>query len=199
MARLVQSSPTVTRIVMLASVLVVAGCLDHEDDRVQFDEGFEVCGACNWTTTGDVEIVTTNHPGEHAARLGEGAVLRAELAIQRWVDGNVDDYGYDQGDFSDGNWIEYSTDCGGRPLLQLLPNGTDMAIFLRLHEPPGQPFERRKMMLPILPYSWVDPTPEDPYDDEEAMVTFRSLTIEAGAPCVIDNIRLMVSGGTLGY
>ena len=30
-------------------------------------------------------------------------------------------------------------------------------------------------------------------------VVFRSLTIEMGAPCAIDNIRLMVSGGTLGY
>jgi len=186
--------------ILLLALLLPAGCLEPEDDRVQLAEDFEGCGGCTWTFTGDIEIVTTNHPGEHAARLGAGAVLSHPLQVERYVDSG-EDYGYQYEDFSDGNWLEYSTDCGGRPGLRVDGAGSDLFIHARLEEPPGQPFERRKLMLPRLPAGIVtDPTPEDPYDDyDDVPVIFRELTIEAGAPCRIDNIRLMVSGGTLGY
>ena len=101
------------RILLLATV-VLAGCLEAEDDVVQLAEDFEGCGGCTWTFTGDVTIVTTNHPGEHAARLGAGAVLAHPRRIERFVDG-PDDGNYDYEDFSDGNWLEYSTDCTDLP------------------------------------------------------------------------------------
>jgi len=187
------------RILLLAFALVsVTGCLEPEDDQVQLAEDFEGCGGCTWTFTGEVSIVTTNHPGEHAARLGAGAVIAHPLQIERYVDG--DDYGTESQDFTDGNWIEYSTDCGGRPGLRLDYAGNDLFIRVRLEAPPDQAFGRRKLMLPKLPIGPIDPTPEDPYDEENNVpVVFRELTIESGAPCRIDNIRLMVSGGTLAY
>lgn len=182
------------------SGLGVTGCLGYEDDQVQLGEDFEGCGACTWTRTGDVTIVTTNHPGEHAARLGVDAALSHDLAIERTL-GDGDGYDYGGDNFSDGNWLEYSSDCTGTPGLALEPLGSDIAIRLRLEAPAGDAFARRKVMLPAIPAAAVPPdVPDDPYDPYDGVsVTFRRLTIETGAPCRLDNLRLMVSGGTLGY
>lgn len=195
MAHLVQSTVGVTRLVLFAFVLGAAGCLDWEDDQVQFGEDFEGCGGCTWVPSGDFTIVTTNHPGEHAARLGAGATISHALTIERFVD--LDD-GYNE-EFSDGNWLEYSTDCQGRPGLALEPNAGAIGIRLRLEAPSGDPFTRRKLMLPAIPPEAVPAEDLDPDDYEGVSVIFNQLAIESAAPCRLDNVRLMISGGTVAY
>lgn len=193
---MVQSVTTVPRpaLPLLLSLAASAGCLDSEDDQVQFAEDFERCGGgCDWVSDGDVTIVTTNHPGEHAARLGAGAAMRHALNIDREL---TDPDAYESS-MSDGNWIEYSTDCDGRPGLALEPFGPDVQVRLVLAGAPAIELTRRKLMFPALPPGAIPP--DDPDDYRGPIVRFRSLAVEADAPCRIDNLRVMVSGGTLGY
>lgn len=166
---------------------VLGGCLTPEDDRVDFSEDFERCGTCDWQVSGDVSVVTTVHPGEHAVRLGEGAVLGHALGIGRTVGSDEDGW---NGNFSDGNWIEYTTDCTGTPRLALDPEGAvAVAVRVRLEGAVGDGFVRRRLMFPPLPID----------APEGEMITFSRLTIETGAPCRLDNVRVMVSGGTIAY
>jgi hypothetical protein len=175
----------VTRIPILLPLLLAAGCLEAEDDVVDFAEDFETCLECHWNITGDVEIVTTVHPGEHAARLGGDAVLHHDIVIERAYES---DNGYPD-NFSDGNWIEFSTDCAGTPLLAIEGTASELRVRVRLEAPWDETFMRRRLMFPPLPG----------YIDDGETVVFRHLVIETGAPCRLDNLRLMVSGGTLGY
>lgn len=183
-------------------VCLGGGCLQPEDDTVQFAEDFED-GVNGWVTSGEVDVVTTNHPGEHAAWLAPGASIEHAMSINRSWDG--DDY-YDDG-FTDGNWIEYSVDCGGRPALSLepvtLPPGTDRNVRVRLviEGPPIGGFAREKLMFPALPAFIAPPDDDDDDDDwnDPPDLTFASLVIASAAPCHVDNVRVMVSGGTLGY
>jgi hypothetical protein len=178
----------IASVVPFAVVLALGGCLDYEDDRVDFAEDFEGCGACTWAWTGEVNVVTTVHSGEHAARLGTDGVMVHDLQIVRALDSESQN-GWDADSFTDGNWIEYSTDCAGTPKLAIEWLGADLAVHLRLAGPAGETFERRKLMFPPLPA--VDPLLE--------MITFRRLTVDTAAPCRIDNLRVMVSGGTIAY
>ena len=43
------------------------------------------------------------------------------------------------------------------------------------------------------------PLPDDQGSWNQAYVRFSQLVIDAAAPCHVDNLRVMVSGGTLGY
>jgi hypothetical protein len=195
----------VTRAIWLGvSVLLLGGCLENEDDTVQLTEDFET-GLSMWNVAGDVEIVTTNHPGEHAARLGVGATLARGIQITRMMSDPDDPWGREG--FTDGNWIEYSSDCAGRPALALEATttppvqNTPVRVRLVLEGPPvAGTFTRDKLMFPALPAyvlppegnSW-DPPP-DPYP-----ITFGQIVVGTDAPCIVDNLRIMVSGGTLGY
>ncbi len=178
-----------------------AGCLETEDDTIQFSDDFETPIYVNWLWGGDVQMVTTTHPGEHAAMIGPGAWMEHVLSINRIVDDPDDQWG--QG-FSDGNWIEYTTDCTGRPALAIepftIPPGADRTARIRLvlDGSGGGEFGRRKLMLPALP-AFLGPPDEPGY--EEYMIQFRAVRLETGpaAVCTIDNLHLMVSGGTLGY
>lgn len=204
LARGVQLGGGVKRtIVCLALATGVGGCLEAEDDTVQFTEDFED-GLDLWGVSGEVSIVTTNHPGEHAVFLAPGASIVHAVSIIRQID--VDDNPYGEG-FTDGNWIEYSSDCAGRPALALepvtLPPGTDRQVRIRLviEGPPAGGFGRTKLMFPALP-SFVAPAPDDddPWDPNNPPdVRFSELYVGARAPCHVDNLRVMVSGGTLGY
>ena len=137
---------------ILFAAVVLGGCLDSEDDTVQFEEDFEN-GLQMWNLSGEVSIVTTNHPGEHAVWLAPGASIAHGLQIDRAIDTDPDPY--DQG-FTDGNWIEYSSDCSGRPALTLepmtLPPGSDDMVRIRLvmEGPPDSDFNRTKLMFPAL-------------------------------------------------
>lgn len=202
MARGVQSGSGVKRTI-LCLVVASGACLEPEDDTLQFAEDFED-GIQEWSAFGEVSIVTTNHPGEHAAFLAPGASIEHPLAIVREID--TDEGYYDDG-FTDGNWIEYSGDCGGRPALFLepatWPAGTDRNIRVRLmiEGPPVGAFGRTKLMFPALP-SFIAPPPDDqdPWDPNNLPdARFTQLVLYALAPCHVDNLRVMVSGGTLGY
>lgn len=176
-----------TRTILVTVLGLVAGCLTPEDDIVDFSEDFERCGTCDWQVAGDVSVVTTVHPGEHAVRLGEGAGLEHALGIGRTVGDAQDAW---SGNFTDGNWIEYTTDCTGTPRLALDPDGVvEVAVRVRLEGPAGDGFLRRRLMFPPLPI-WAG---------EDETITFTRLLVETGAPCRLDNVRVMVSGGTLAY
>lgn len=168
-------------------LVALPACLEPEDDLVDFSEDWETCGTCGWEVTGDVTIVTTNHPGEHAARMGDNGRLQHPLGIVRELGDPEQSW---QGNFTDGNWIEYSTDCVGPPRLAIDPFVGELAVRMRLEGPvdEGGRFVRRKLMFPPLPVA-----------GEWETLTFRHLEIEAGAPCRLDNLRVMVSGGTLAY
>lgn len=186
---------------MLAAVLL-GGCLDYEDDQIQWSEDFEN-GVAMWNQAGDVTVVTTNHPGEHAVRLGVDASIAHGLGITRQVDTDSDPYG---DGFTDGNWIEYSSDCPGRPALALEPmttppeRTTPVRVRLVLEGPPIETFTRDRLMFPALP-AFIAPPEGDPWDPppDQYTIQFGSLLIETTAPCRVDNLRIMVSGGTLGY
>lgn len=175
----------------LALAALAAGCLTPEDDVVQFVDDFEA-GLATWALEGDVSIVTTYHPGEHAARLGPGARMSHALDVRRTIG---EEGGWRDG-FSDGNWLEYTTDCGGRPTLALepatSPPGPQVRIRLGLDAPPAPDLLRRKHMLPALPAFVGD-------GDASGEVRFTALVIEAGARCHLDKLQLMVSGGSIGY
>jgi len=186
---------------LLCLAVASGGCLEAEDDVVQFEEDFED-GVASWTVVGEVAVVSTNHPGEHAVWLAPGASMTHALSITRALEGNDSPYG---GGFTDGNWIEYTGDCGGRPSLALEPASdppdASVGVRLVLEGPPQQGFARTRLMFPALPAFIPQPdddddpwSPSDPPD-----VRFTSLVLAARAPCHVDNLRVMVSGGTLGY
>ena len=185
----------VRRLISLAvAVGLAAGpsaCLSDEDDQLQFLEDFEGCGLCDWTVAGPVELVTTNHVAEHAASLGPGAQMRIAVAIDRELRDNGN------GNFTDGNWVEYSTDC---PAISLglpwageqRPTWFDVRIKLGGARLDG--FVRRKLMFPPVALAPIDPDEPQPVE-----IRFRDLIVESSATCRIDNLRILVSGGILGY
>jgi hypothetical protein len=194
----------VTRAIWIGvSVLLSSGCLDYEDDSIQFAEDFENDLAM-WNQAGDVTIVTTNHPGEHAVRLGVGATIARGIQITREMSGSDNPYGSEG--FTDGNWIEYSSDCAGRPSLALEAmttppvQTTPVRVRLVLEGPPVEDtFTRDRLMFPALP-DYVVPEP-DPWNEQtdSYSLTFGQIVVGTNAPCRVDNLRIMVSGGTLGY
>lgn len=156
------------------SLVLLAGCLEPEDDVLYLDERFEaVPGAPRWTVTGAVELVTTWHPAEHGLRFVTATEMVASLGITV----------YDE--YSDGHWIEYSTNCGDAPgvrneaqldgtwrvVLELpVDGGADLATFERVH-----------VTIPPLPAG-----------DGWTPTTISSLLVRAvaGGPCVLDNLRV---------
>ncbi|MBK9036043.1 MAG: hypothetical protein IPL61_33165 [Myxococcales bacterium] len=161
------------------AALGASACLGPPDnDLIQWSDDFERCDLCNWVTVGDVRRVTTYHPGEHALALAPGARAGQSFGIARGAD-----------EYSDGNWVELSTDCVGPGALTLraLP-GPDkrLALDLELDDVALGPFARHWLNLP----------PVDP----DVPVTFAELTITAGAvPCRVDNLQIRISGGTYAY
>lgn len=161
------------------AALGASACLGPPDnDIIQWSDDFERCDLCDWTTAGDVRRVTTYHPGEHALALAPGARASHALSVARGTD-----------EYSDGNWVELSTDCVGPGALGLrsVPgDGTRLALDLELDDGGLGPFARHWLNLPPL--------------DPDAPVTFAELTITAGAlGCRVDNLQLRISGGTYGY
>lgn len=164
-----------------AIALSLTGCLVPPDnDVLQFEEDFEACDLCAWTTTGDVARVTTYHPAEHAMALAPGATATVGVAIDRA--GGEDDWNFD-----DGNWVELSTDCVGPGSLELRPraDGT-LAIVVTLDDRAHAPFARH----------WLNFPPLAPTETHR----FRGLTLAASElPCRVDNLQVRISGGTYAY
>lgn len=169
LARALQNAATMRRLPLL---LLLAGCLEPEDDILLLDERFEeVPAAPRWAVSGEIDLVTTFHPAEHGLRFGTSGELVAPLGI------NI----YDE--YSDGHWVEYSTSCGDPPALRVEPQ-PDATWRIVLELPLGEPgssFERVYASVPPLPAAeWGSPT------------TISSLVVRAlaGGPCVIDNLRV---------
>lgn len=164
------------RVAAVLAVLVAlvpgAGCLQPLEQIILVDERFED-GLDAWTVTGEVEIVPTYHPGEHGLRFVEWAEL--DRAISHYI--------YDQ--FQDGNWIEYTTSCGGTPDLWLepLPDGTQRVVVAIPTASDGTPEEFERVFVSVAPLPRSDAGP--------TILGVLTVVADAG-PCVIDNLRLVM-------
>jgi hypothetical protein len=181
------------RVTCALAAVLGAGCLTHPD-RIVFDEDFEDCGLCHWSVAGDVGLVSTIHPGEHAARLGPGAKLEQLVSISRGG-------GYDPGDgvagnLDDGPWLEYSTDCDVGADLTVTREAAGWAIRLLpgLRSGAGDGSLRRvHLSLPRL-------DPPDPFGDPPPPAPFTRITIATpAAPCTVDKLRLVIAAPEYGY
>src|SRR5262245_51403918 len=84
-------------------LLLLAGCPSAgSPDTLLLDERFED-GLANWTVSGSVTTVATIHPAEHGLQVLAPTTMTRAFTYQIW------------GEFQDGLWLEYSTDCGGSP------------------------------------------------------------------------------------
>lgn len=171
------------RLAILAIAVTATGCLEPGDnDIIQWSDDFEACELCGWRVSGDVTRVTTYHPGEHALRLGPGTTAQHDLGIDRGTD---DGYGYG-GNFTDGNWVELSTDCAGPGGLVVVGAADAAQVQVTLDGRALGAFTRHYLNFPPL-----DPT---------VAHRFTSLALTAGAlPCRIDNLQVRISGGTYAY
>jgi len=160
------------RLALLALAMGTAGCLEPPPGITLLDERFED-GMDLWTVTGPVEIVTTYHPGEHGLRFLGAAELTRAIGLTI----------YDE--YQDGNWIEYTTSCGGVPQVTIAQelDLTWRVVLLVPTADDGTPeeFERVYASLPPIPRA------------ESTPATVSALTVigDGGGPCVIDNLRLV--------
>lgn len=165
------------RRLLLLSVLFATGCPPDQDNLI-LDERFEdpVAFAQNWVVSGQVQLVTTYHPAEHALQpVGAATLTRAVyLAI------------YDPS--GDGEWLEYSTPCSGEPELwnQQAADGS-YQVFASIVA--GAPTEWRRV------HANLPQVPVDPYGS--TATTISSLTLQlldTSGQCPIDNLRLYQPG-----
>jgi hypothetical protein len=172
------------RLALAVAAAPTLACLTPpDDDVVQWYDDFEGCeDLCGWSTTGAVTRTTTYHPGEHGLALAPGASARHPLSIARQAPNQ--DW---QEDFSDGNWVELTTDCAGPGALDLRLVGDDLyAIELTLDQRGLERFSPHRLTFPPLP-------PDRP-------ASFESIEVTAGAlPCRIDNLQVRLSKGRLVY
>lgn len=170
----------------LLLVTFAAGCLTPlDDDRIQWHEDFEACdGLCAWSTDGDVRHVSTYHPGEHAMSLAPHTKASHALAILRAAGGDDDDP-YDPGNLTDGNWLEFSTDCVGPGALVLLRadgTGTRHELDVLLDDRDVGPFTRHRLSFPPLP--------------PDVAVEFTAIHLRTRTlACLVDNLAVRIPGG----
>lgn len=148
--------------------LVLAGCIDGREVIILMDERFED-PLDEWVITGDTEIVTTYHPGEHALRFLGPSVL------QRGIDVPV------YGEYQDGNWLEYTSDCDEAPTVRL-QRRLDLSWEIVLELPTPFDSEGWERVFTTVP-----PIATDPYQSS----WYSQLTVVADGGCFIDNLRLM--------
>jgi len=178
---------------LLAAALGV-GCFSQTDRIIELDEDFEDCGLCRWSVTGDVGVISTIHPGEHAARLGSYAKLEQQIDVAR---GN----GYDpgdgvQGNLQDGPWVEYSTDCDVGADLSVTHEAAGWAIKVlpgvRTADADGS-LRRVYLTLPRLDQP-------DPYGSSPPPDPFTRFTIATESSiCTVDKVRLEIAAPEYGY
>lgn len=173
--------PGCVRYLLLA--IVLTGCIP-EQDVVWFDERFEGAWAERWTLGGAVTQVDTVLPGEHGVVFLEPMSMSTALSVTT----------YDQ--YTDGLWIEYSSTCGGSPVIYAESSGIDawqLWLELPMSEFDVRPegvFERVHLNLPPL-------FQDDPWGGSTPL-TIQGLTVvTVGGPsnlCVLDNLRLIQPG-----
>jgi hypothetical protein len=146
--------------------LLFAGCpLPGSEPRVIIDERFEDDLAARWTITGAYHLAATIHPAEHGLFADGPLALRAALGIVV----------YDQ--WSDGEWLEYSTDCPGAPELwnEGQPDGS--ALVVALLPMSGTPTAWRRVHASIAPVT------------AEQTLSALELRVDVVGACAIDNLR----------
>ncbi len=155
-------------------VPLVAGCLGPDDDLLLLDERFEAPVGDRWIVQGAVAQVETIHPAEHGLQFTDWTDLSGPLTIQIFDE------------FSDGNWLEYSSSCVGSPELWLQWSGVGNSFELWVDlgfEEDGTPdqFQRVHANLP----------PVAPSDDWANPTTISGIHLVSGpSACVIDNLRI---------
>ena len=182
------------RVTCALAAVLGAACFTRADSIIKLDEDFEDCGLCHWSVTGDVGVVSTIHPGEHAARLGPGAKLEQAVSIPRGD-------GYDpgdgvQGNLDDGPWVEYSTDCDVGAGLTVTHEADGWAIRLlpgvRSGTEDGS-LRRVYLTLPRL-------DPSDALGNGPPPDPFTRFTIATTvAPCTVDKLRLEIAAPEYAY
>lgn len=187
----------------LASALAVAalapsaGCIPEDLDIVVFDERFEGQPGGQpggppdrqldgrWALWyGAYTLAPTVHPAEHALVFERATALAAPMAY------TVSD------EYSDGAWVEYTSDCHGAPAVSLSWAGVDawaVEVTLPTAAAGGGAFQRVYANLPPIP----DATPDDWSGPVLAQLVLRA--DPWAGPCAIDNLRVMVSAPDDGW
>jgi hypothetical protein len=166
----------VRSLLLLAGLAVLGGCPPPAEDIIIVDERFEEPIAARWTVSGSVQAVETYHPGEHGAQFASATTMSTPMVLAI----------YDE--LSDGNWLEYSSSCGGAPelwLVELEIEHYELHIALP-HEPDdtAAEFERIHANLPPVPL---------PNDSSTTSPSIDRLVLEVyqGGPCILDNLLIV--------
>jgi hypothetical protein len=152
--------------------LALAGCLQPLEQIILVDERFED-GTASWTISGAVELVPTYHPGEHGLRFLGPARMERGISVVIY------------GEFQDGNWIEYTTSCGGVPGARVAPrlDGTWEVVLELPTAGDGTPDEFERVFVSVPPVPWSE--------WGSATLSLFTVVADGGGPCVIDNLRLV--------
>lgn len=152
-------------------VLVLAGCLEPREVIILMDERFED-GLASWTVTGDAEIVPTIHPGEHALFFYQPTRMERPISVVVWDE------------FQDGNWIEYTSNCGETPAVRL-DRRADLSWQIILELPllyDEEPDQHERVFVSVPPIQ----------REEYSSASYSLLTVIApSGGCYVDNLRLM--------
>ena len=150
--------------------LVLAGCIDEREVIILMDERFEE-PLDAWTITGYAEVAPTIHPGEHALFFYEPVQMDRTISVSLY------------GEYQDGNWIEYTSNCGDPPTVTV-ERRADLSwrIVLQLPRIWGEEIEPERIFVNV------PPVQSDPYVTEYYS-QFSVVTTWGG--CWIDNLRLM--------
>jgi hypothetical protein len=159
------------------TVVALAGCPAGSEDILWLDERFEDADSlAAWTIGGETAIVATIHPGEHAIEIRDWSSMSHPISVFVWDD------------FSDGEWIEYTTNCSAAPTVSLQPisDGTYHVVVDIPTEPDGDDAYERV-------YASVPPV--------SLPATFSALTLrfDGNGPCWYDNVRFYQPANESGF
>jgi hypothetical protein len=159
----------------LAGLALLGGCPPPAENIIILDERFEEPIGARWSVSGVVEEVETYHPAEHGAQFASATTMSIPIALTI----------YDE--LSDGNWLEYSSSCGGTPEVwrqYIAPQQYELHVALpdEADATPAE-FERVHANLPPLPGTLGG----DPASAYNRLV----IEVYRGGPCIIDNLRVV--------
>jgi hypothetical protein len=149
-------------------VLLLAGCLEPREGIILVDERFED-PLDEWVLSGDAEITTTYHPGEHALRFDGPTTRQRGINVALWDE------------FQDGNWIEYTSDCDEAPTVRVAQR-PDLTWEITLELPTAFDREGWERI-----YTTVPPIVREQYTYSQ----YSLFTVVADGGCFIDNLRLV--------
>lgn len=158
-------------------LLTAAGCYDGEQDLLLLEEKFEDEAAVRaaWSSNLELFLEETIHPAEHALMVEDTLVIRHALGKQIFDD------------FSDGLWLEYSSNCADGPEMWL-EQQPDQSFLVVVGAGTTQTssFERW--------YTSVPPTGFEP-----ATLSAIEMRFDGPGLCQIDNLRLYQPANITGF